>query len=190
MPYQCRAAAASLGKRHPTPQETLRRFLCAQCRVAVLLCTACDRGQRYCSVQCARSARRQSQRESDRRYQSSQRGHLNHAERSRRYRQRCRSVTEHSSVVPPKHSVRSTTSDVSMPSSDEKTATTLASASTPDERSSSQRVKCHFCHRRYDPWVRHAPLRRRISAPRRESRWDQRGRSVAAVGNTRFQIAE
>jgi hypothetical protein len=190
MPYQCSSAIGSSVKRCPTPQETIRRFLCAGCGVAVCLCTTCDRGQRYCSVGCARSVRRQSQRESDRRYQSSQRGRLNHAERSRRYRQRHRSVTEHSSVVPPKHSVRSTTSDVSMPSSDEKTATTLASVSTTDERGSSQQIKCHFCRRWCAPWVRHAPLRRRISAPRRGSRRGQRGRFVTAADNTRFQIAE
>jgi hypothetical protein len=47
-------------------QETIRRFLCVGCRVVAYLCTACDRGQRYCSGECAREARRRSQRESDR----------------------------------------------------------------------------------------------------------------------------
>ena len=91
MPYQCRSTVGSSAKRCPTAQETMRRFLCAACRVAVCLCTTCDRGQRYCSVGCARSARHQAHRESDRRYQSSERGRLKHAERSRRYRQRRRS---------------------------------------------------------------------------------------------------
>jgi hypothetical protein len=156
MPYQCRSAAGSSGKRCPRPQETIRRFLCVGCRVAVFLCTACDRGQRYCSVGCARSARCQSQRESDRRYQSSQRGRLKHAERTRRYRQRCRSVTEHSSALSPAHDVRRTipTRGVSPAASDEKTATTLASAATTDENGSSRQIKCHFCRRCCDPWVR------------------------------------
>jgi hypothetical protein len=178
MPYQCSSAAASSGKRHPTPQETLRRFLCARCRVAVLLCTACDRGQRYCSVECARAVRRQSQRESDRRYQRSQSGRLNHAERMRRYRQRRRGVTEHSSVASPECDVRSMigTSGVSMLSaSAEETAT---SESTTGKPKHSQQLQCHCCRRWSDPWVRRTPLRRRISGSQRQFR---RSRSIIAT---------
>jgi hypothetical protein len=170
MPYQCRSAAGSSGKRCPRPQETIRRFLCACCGAAAFICTTCDRGQRYCSVGCACSARRQAQRGSDRRYQSSWRGSLKHAERARRYRQRQRGVTEHSSVASPACDVRSTSATSDVPESAEEAATTLADGSTTDKIKHSQRLQCHYCHRWCDPRVRHAPLRRRISAPRRQFR--------------------
>ena len=34
-----------------------RLFLCARCRTQVLLCSHCDRGQRYCTPACSRQAR-------------------------------------------------------------------------------------------------------------------------------------
>ena len=172
MPSQCCFADGSPTQSCPTTQETIRRFLCACCRVAVYLCTACDRGQRYCSIVCARSARCQAQRGSDRRYQSTQRGRLKHVERSRRYRLRRRSVTEHSSVLSPEHDVcrTGTTSEVPVPASLEETATIPTSgATTADQRGSSHQVKCHFCRRWCDLWVRHVPLRRRISGRRSKS---------------------
>ena len=164
---QCRSTVGSSVKRCPAAQEAIRRFLCAACRVTVFLCTTCDRGQRYCSVECARSTRRRSHRESDRRYQSSERGRLKHAERSRRYRQRRRSVTDHSPAASPESDVSSigATGGVSIAVSDEKTAAPLASTSLIDEKS---QIKCHFCRRWCDPWVRHAPLRDRKSGPRRK----------------------
>jgi hypothetical protein len=67
-----------------------RMFLCARCRVQVVLCSHCDRGNRYCGRQCWRLAREAARRESARRYQRSWRGRLAHAERSRRWRQRRR----------------------------------------------------------------------------------------------------
>jgi hypothetical protein len=64
--------------------------VCARCRAQVLLCSRCDRGQRYCGLACSRAARQDSQREAARRYQGSRAGRMAHAERSRRWRQRCR----------------------------------------------------------------------------------------------------
>jgi hypothetical protein len=54
----------------------------------VLLCSRCDRGQRYCGRACSRAARQDSRRESARRYQRSRAGRLAHAARSRRWRHR------------------------------------------------------------------------------------------------------
>jgi hypothetical protein len=95
---------------------------------------------------------RRSQRGSDRRYQSGQRGRLKHAERSRRYCRRRRSVPEHSSPM---------TRDVSTAASNKRTATRLASAPTSGERGSFHQIKCHFCRRWCEPWVRHTSLRHR-----------------------------
>ena len=65
-----------------------RLYLCARCRVQVILCSHCDRGNRYCGRQCRRQAREQARREAAQRYQRSRRGRIAHAQRSRRWRQR------------------------------------------------------------------------------------------------------
>jgi len=65
-----------------------RLFVCARCRAQVLLCSRCDRGQRYCGRTCSRAARHDSRREAARRYQRSRAGRMAHAARSRRWRQR------------------------------------------------------------------------------------------------------
>jgi len=58
-----------------------RLFLCAGCRVRVILCSRCDRGNRHCWRNAAR-------REAARRYQCSRHGRIAHVARSRRWRQR------------------------------------------------------------------------------------------------------
>lgn len=65
-----------------------RQFLCARCRLPVVLCSRCDRGNRYCGRACGRQARDDARRETASRYQRSYRGRLTHAARSRRWRQR------------------------------------------------------------------------------------------------------
>jgi len=70
-----------------------RLFLCARCRVQVLICSACDHGQVYCAGGCSQLSRRASVREAGQRYQRSRKGRFVHAERSRRYRQRRQNVT-------------------------------------------------------------------------------------------------
>lgn len=71
-----------------TAKPVGRFFLCArpECRAQSLICPPCDRGQIYCSKDCACQARRQAQREAGRRYQNSFQGRLNHARRQTRYR--------------------------------------------------------------------------------------------------------
>ena len=65
-----------------------RRFVCARCRVPVLVCSHCDRGQVYCAAGCSATARRQSQRDAGRRYQDSLPGRFHHAARTQRWRLR------------------------------------------------------------------------------------------------------
>ena len=65
-----------------------RLYLCARCRVQVILCSRCDRGNRYCGRQCRRQARAEARRQAALRYQRSRRGRVCHAQRSRRWRQR------------------------------------------------------------------------------------------------------
>ena len=79
---------------------TGRFFLCAGCRAQVVICSPCDRGQRYCAGGCGQAAREHSVREAGRRYQYSRRGRFNHAARNRRYRARQRNVTHQGSPAP------------------------------------------------------------------------------------------
>lgn len=68
--------------------QPARLYLCARCRVQVILCSRCDRGNRYCGMQCRHQAREQARRETAQRYQRSWQGRIAHAQRSRRWRQR------------------------------------------------------------------------------------------------------
>jgi hypothetical protein len=65
-----------------------RLFLCVGCRIQVVLCSHCDRGNRYCGRACWRKVHDVARREAASRYQRSRRGRLQHAARSRRWRQR------------------------------------------------------------------------------------------------------
>lgn len=64
------------------------------------VCGACDRGRRYCSLECAGVARRSSVRRAGKRYQGTERGRSLHAVRQARYRDRQRAVTHQARAVP------------------------------------------------------------------------------------------
>jgi hypothetical protein len=68
--------------------RTARLYLCARCRVQVILCSHCDRGNRYCGRPCWHQARAEARRQTAQRYQRSWRGRIAHAQRSRRWRLR------------------------------------------------------------------------------------------------------
>ena len=65
-----------------------RMFLCACCSVQVVVCSHCDRGQRYCAGGCSGRTRQRLQREAAGRYQRSRLGRHKHAQRMRRWRDR------------------------------------------------------------------------------------------------------
>jgi hypothetical protein len=75
-----------------------RLFLCGRCRVQVVVCRRCDRGQIYCGGACSAQARRASVAAAGRRYQASRRGRFAHAARARRYRVRAKIVTHQGSA--------------------------------------------------------------------------------------------
>lgn len=77
-----------------------RFYLCARCRRQTLVCKRCDRGQIYCGRACALEARHCRQREARARYQATVRGREMHAQRSRQYRARRRSVTDQGAMPP------------------------------------------------------------------------------------------
>jgi hypothetical protein len=66
------------------------------CRQLFAICGRCDRGRRYCSSECASSARRDQTRRAGQQYQQSARGRSTHAMRQARYRARQADVTHQS----------------------------------------------------------------------------------------------
>ena len=68
--------------------QPARLYLCARCRVQVVLCSRCDRGNRYCGRLCRHQARAEARLRTAQRYQRSRHGRIAHALRSRRWRQR------------------------------------------------------------------------------------------------------
>jgi hypothetical protein len=125
-----------------------RLFLCLRCRVQVLICRHCDRGHVYCAAGCAREARRRSQREAGRRYQSSRRGRVKHAMRARRCRGRKNNVTHQGS--------RSARADDLL---SEGPAVAVTEPS-PMDKSRRPRRHCHRCGRRCPDLVRRDFLQR------------------------------
>lgn len=81
-------------------EATGRFFLCAGCRVQVIVCSDCDRGQIYCHADCAQGARRLSLQMAGKRYQQSRIGRLKHARRTHNYRLRQQNVTHQGSPPP------------------------------------------------------------------------------------------
>jgi hypothetical protein len=143
--------------------------------VQVLLCSRCDRGQRYCGLACSRAARQDSQREAARRYQRSRGGGMAHAERARRWRQRrrergeaCRSVTldaAAANIVTHQGSL--------MPVLDAPLAApeqaNVCVPSVSDVSSTPIVARCRRCAAVLSPWVRQGFLRHG-----RASRWPAR----------------
>ena len=90
-------------------EQTGRLFLCARCQAQVLVCSQCDRGQRYCNSGCADITRLSRQREAGKRYQQSRAGRHKHAARMHQWRKRraatTKIVTHHGSQGTPADAV-------------------------------------------------------------------------------------
>jgi hypothetical protein len=137
---------------------------CPQCGLQFLICSRCDRGQRYCGPVCAQAARRASLRAAGKRYQAGRPGRRTHAARQRRYRARLAKVTHQGSpppapdgAMPPGLMVgRVATPPPPAP----RAGATLTQDVTP-----SPPTRCRFCGQPCAPWVRQGFLRHR-RAPR------------------------
>lgn len=73
------------------------------CQATFFICSHCYRGQCYCGAPCRARARVLQHRVANARYQRSQAGRLDHLDREREFRQRCRAtarVTDQSSLTP------------------------------------------------------------------------------------------
>lgn len=136
-----------------------RLFLCARCREQVLLCSHCDRGQRYCGRECSGAARRASQREAGRRYQRGSDGRIRHATRQRRWRQRRRQQCTPGTVT-----------HQGSPEPDDGAPLPACPAEPADPHpctvrdDAHQPRRCGRCAKTLPPWVRQGFLRRHRSA--------------------------
>lgn len=136
-----------------------RLYNCACCNQQVILCSHCDRGNRYCFDGCSEAARRESLRDAGRSYQDSNQGRLKHAQRQARYRARQASVD--SAPPPPSEKVTHQGSDQDTPS---------ASIETDEQRGEDDGFdslyRCHCCGRAVDPYLRPGYLRyQRATSP-------------------------
>lgn len=127
-----------------------RLFLCAACRMQVVICSCCDRGQIYCAGDCADRARRYSRQCAGQRYQTGPAGRRRHAARQGRYRARGKKVTHHGSPPPPPNDLLAHSSPVS-----------ASDAAAAEDRPRRTITHCHWCGRRCPPLVRQGFLRRR-----------------------------
>jgi hypothetical protein len=91
------------GQKRPRVREANRMATCARncCRQLFAVCGRCDRGRRYCSPECASTARREQLRRAGQQYQQSARGRSTHATRQARYRARKADVTHQSGSEAP-----------------------------------------------------------------------------------------
>lgn len=77
--------------------STARLFSCCLCHCLVVICSRCDRGQRYCTPSCSSKARRISLNRANKKYRSSLRGRTANAERQARFRASKKIVTHQGS---------------------------------------------------------------------------------------------
>jgi hypothetical protein len=134
-------------------ETTGQFFLCAQCRVQVLVCNYCDRGKIYCAGHCRKQARSACMCEAGRRYQSSRIGRFNHAAGACRYRARQQKVTHQGSPLPRCDALLS----VNPPSLDK-----LSLNANLVSPVALVTPRCHFCSRVKPIHFRISPLRCRV----------------------------
>lgn len=151
-----------------------RVFACGRCQAEVVVCSACDRGQRYCGRWCSAQMRQACQRGYGSRYQRSPVGRWAHAGRQARYRQRQRQkeVTHQSSQGPCGDAVLASEPAAQMQAAQMQAAQITAPQEAPQEAAhatpdrecvpeSAQaavpaRWRCHWCARTCDGIVRSA----------------------------------
>ena len=82
-------------------EVVLRRLICRWpgCGLVFYICNSCYRGHRYCGKTCRKKARQQQRRRANQHYAQFEEARLDHRDRQREYRERCRlRVTDHTSA--------------------------------------------------------------------------------------------
>lgn len=179
MPSQSQAAPSHCLAPRPRchPDLAQRMFDCHRCSTRATVCTACDRGQRYCSSACRQQERAQQVRQAGRRYQLRDRGRLLHAARQRAYQAR-RKVP--GALQPQARRIASTAARPPALPAGKPPQPLLPSrsAQTPQALSSTEPCCC-CCGRRSYLILRRTFLRRRQRRAAKRARAPQGGRSGA-----------
>ncbi|WP_309895929.1 hypothetical protein [Archangium sp.] len=141
--------------------EALRFVVCGrpECRQVFFLCSACDRGRRYCGSACSRRARTASVREAGRRYQRTRDGRHAHAARQAAWRQR-QKVTHQ---APPPGAPEATVAPE--PTGPAMEADTQVGSARPLPHAPPSLPTCASCGRT-SPFTRHTTLARTHLGPR------------------------
>ncbi len=119
-----------------------RLYSCCRCNAQVIICSRCDRGQRYCAGVCRHEARSESTKRSTKKYQSTRTGRFNNAARQQRFRQRKQQKVTHQG------STRKVLHDLLKIRLKETKKTQKRSL--PDTA-----CRCHHCGAVCDPFLRH-----------------------------------
>lgn len=176
MTSQSQAALSDCGAARPRchPDLAQRLFYCHRCSTRATICTACDRGQQYCSSACRQQQRALQVRQAGQRYQLRDQGRILHAARQRAYQAR-RNVPgapqpqpQHiasAAALPPAPRTGRPPEPPPLPS---------RSARTPAGLSSTERCCC-CCGRRSYLLLRQTSLRRRQRRATRRRRATQAG---------------
>ncbi len=81
-------------------QTSGRLYQCARCHAQAIICSRCDRGHRYCSIECSGLARAESCQRSAKKYQGTWAGRINNAARQQRFRTRMNQKVTHQGSAP------------------------------------------------------------------------------------------
>ncbi len=123
-------------------KNTSRLYFCSRCHTQVIICTRCDRGQRYCPADCRHRARSESLKRAGKKYQSKRSGRFNNAARQRRYRARTKQkVTHHTSTAKHLHDLLNTR--------------LTETKKTQNLSFHKPQLHCHYCGAVCEPYLRH-----------------------------------
>ncbi len=75
--------------------NSARLYHCCRCNTQVIICSQCDRGNRYCAGECAGDARSDALKRASKKYQSTRAGRFNNAARQKYYRERQKQIVTH-----------------------------------------------------------------------------------------------
>ena len=129
-----------------------RLYHCSRCHSPVIICSRCDRGQRYCTGDCRHQARSESRKRARKKYQSTRKGRFKNAARQQRFRQRNKQKVTHQGSTPKRlHDLLKTR------------LTELKKTQKPAFPGSTGH--CHFCGAVSDPFLRQGFLHSRLFSP-------------------------
>ena len=127
-------------------QTSSRLYQCSRCHAQVIICTRCDRGQRYCAGDCRHKARSESVKRATKKYQLTRIAHFKNAARQHRFRQRQQQKVTHQGSSPKRlHDLLKTRlTEIKE----------TQKSSLPDST-----CQCHFCGAVCKPFLRHNFMR-------------------------------